>query len=58
MGVKFIDETVFQFIVQADKGDLTKMRDQLVNEISVGLLIEPKYKKELQLIESRLVGSR
>jgi phage pi2 protein 07 len=53
--IKFISKEVYDHIISADKESLLKMQKELSSEISKGLLTEPKYQKELDLINSRLV---
>lgn len=52
--VKFIPQDVYDFIVKADKDTLVRMQGELKKEIDQGILTEPRYQKELELIEHRL----
>ena len=52
--IKFISEDVYNYICNADKASLLQMQKTLSSEISQGILTEPKYQKELDLINSRL----
>jgi hypothetical protein len=55
--VKGMDKDTYDFIVDADKKQLLKMQKELSTEIDKGILADPKYKVELNLINSRLAGS-
>ncbi len=51
---KFINPAIYEFIAMADREQLTKMEEELSKEIEQGLLTDIRYKKELELIKSRL----
>jgi hypothetical protein len=56
--VKFIPQEVYDFIVKANKETLTRMQGELKKEIDQGILTEPRYQKELDLINSRLTPTK
>ena len=54
MAIKFLKDAVYEWVINADKEDLVRAREELLREISQGLLPSISHKKELELIESRL----
>jgi hypothetical protein len=55
MKTRYIESDVFDFVMSADKEQLEQMKTELTKEINQGILTAPKYQKELDLINSRLV---
>ena len=55
---KFIDLHIYNYIISASKDDLTRMEKELSKEMNSGLLNDPSYIKELELIQSRLSGTK
>lgn len=56
--IKFISETVYNFIVGADKETLLRMQKEITRELKSGTLKGIQYTKELELINSRLIPTK
>lgn len=54
--VKGLDKDIYDFVINADKEQLFKMQRELSSDIDKGILTDPKYQIELNLINSRLEG--